>query len=328
MVYNNMYPWLYSLYRKIISFNFRIKNLYFNLIINFSVELGVDNLIFYISKWLFCENLKDNCFCDVCMNCNLLNDNNHPDFYFIRCKNKNICINKLEYFKKKFFCNSYISKFKIVYFSNTNFLTSTSFNSLLKLIEEPPYKIIFIFTCLDSINIPPTIYSRCFYYKLYVPKEKNIISWVKKHNILSLKDISIITAVRLCNYSPIISLDFIKHSWERRLYFINNIYDVIFDSFEKINIFFCDNDFLEKINWLCILLMDIIRYNINNVDDICNVDKLNLIHSLNKKIFLDNIFLIINKIFFFRKNILSVYNFNKNILISNLSFYIYKYINI
>lgn len=73
------------------------------------------------------------------------------------------------------------SKFKIYIIDEVHMLTDSSYNALLKTLEEPPNYVIFILATTEPHKIPPTIMSRCmrFDFKL-VPTEKiaDIISQV------------------------------------------------------------------------------------------------------------------------------------------------------
>lgn len=70
------------------------------------------------------------------------------------------------------------SKYKVYIVDEVHMLTDSSYNALLKTLEEPPSNVIFILATTEPHKIPPTIMSRCmrFDFKLLATKEiANII---------------------------------------------------------------------------------------------------------------------------------------------------------
>ena len=75
------------------------------------------------------------------------------------------------------------SKYKVYIVDEVHMLTDSSYNALLKTLEEPPEYVIFILATTEPHKIPPTIMSRCmrFDFKLVPTKEiADIISSVFK----------------------------------------------------------------------------------------------------------------------------------------------------
>ncbi len=321
------YPWLFDLYKKII-FSGKIKNKNFNLIIHSFYKSNVNNLVLYLSKWILCTNLKFNKCCNSCCNCKLFKKKKNPNFYYLKCKKdlvpniddiKRINLNLLNNL-------SYINLQKVVYISNFNLLSSLCFNSLLKIIEEYPYKIIFIFSCFNMFNIPSTIISRCQYYKIFPPKEKNIIIWLNKYFSLN-KNIEVITSIRLSNNSPLLTIYLLKKMWVYRLNFLNKLNNLFNMNFLDI-LNLLDNNFLNyNLDWLLFLFSDIIKYLLGINKYIVNLDSIVLIDFYSKKISIKNIFVIVNKLFIFIHDLNNVVYINKNIYLYDLSFFLYSKVN-
>ena len=75
------------------------------------------------------------------------------------------------------------SKYKVYIVDEVHMLTDSSYNALLKTLEEPPEYVIFILATTEPHKIPPTIMSRCmrFDFKLVATSEiADIISFVFK----------------------------------------------------------------------------------------------------------------------------------------------------
>ncbi len=327
MIKKKWYPWLTNLYIKIIN----SKLLYCNncsLIISYSCSLGVDLLVFNLVKWIFCIDKKKNNFCDKCYQCNLINFKNHPNFFSLFNKTgKEINICSLKDINNKLLYNISFVKFKVVYLSNYDFSNDFVNNFLLKILEEFYYKIIFIFSCFDYFNIPTTILSRCHKYKLFFPKEEYIYEWIINKKNINLDRKSISTAIRLSNNSPLFSIRLIKNLWVLRL----NLFQLIFKmSINKINFFIEEFDLsILNINifWLLTLFIDVLKYKLKYLYYLYNLDNLNLIIFLSKRICIKNLFLILKSLFFSFNKVNLISNINKKILLYSMLYNIYYFIN-
>ncbi|QJC34219.1 DNA polymerase III subunit gamma/tau [Enterobacteriaceae endosymbiont of Donacia cinerea] len=71
-------------------------------------------------------------------------------------------------------------KYKIYIFDEFHMLSKHSFNALLKILEEPPEYIKFIFATTELQKIPMTIISRCMQFNLKLIKKNIILNQLKK----------------------------------------------------------------------------------------------------------------------------------------------------
>ncbi len=324
----NLYPWLINLYKEIILSNiFKRKN--FGLIINYNTNLNVDNLVINIIKWLFCNYKINYKFCNKCINCNLLNNSNHPNYYCFD-KNSNISLDMVKNINKIFFNNLYISKYKIIYFSNFNFSNKFINNFLLKIIEDSFYNVIIIFSCLSYIKIPNTILSRCYKYIIFSPNENYILNWILNNykNIkLNFNKFKILSSIRISNFSPLLSVYLLEKLWLLRKNFINNINFIFYKNISKYVILFYNNHLLEYyINWFLYILLDILRFNKFKII-YYNIDYIYIIKYLSNLLSINKIFLIIDEIFLFLNDFKNNLNFNKNIFYYKLIYNIFYIIN-
>ena len=122
-----------------------------------------------IAKSANCTEItaKDNIIypCEKCSNCQAFTKGSHPDVIEMDAASRTgvddirEIIESAEYMplmgQKKFFI-----------IDEVHMLSKNAFNALLKLIEEPPSHVIFIFATTEVHKIPPTIISRCQRYDL------------------------------------------------------------------------------------------------------------------------------------------------------------------
>lgn len=122
-----------------------------------------------IAKTVNCQNPvgdQDNIApCEQCNNCISFNEQKHPDIIEIDAASKTsvdeirLIINSSEY-------RPLLGKYKIFIIDEVHMLSKGAFNALLKVLEEPPPHIIFIFATTEVHKIPLTVISRCQRYDL------------------------------------------------------------------------------------------------------------------------------------------------------------------
>src|SRR3989338_4041792 len=64
------------------------------------------------------------------------------------------------------------SKYKIFIIDEVHMLSTSAFNALLKIMEEPPAHVIFVLATTELHKLPETIISRCEHHNFKKPKEE------------------------------------------------------------------------------------------------------------------------------------------------------------
>jgi len=117
----------------------------------------------YYCRLLLCEDLKNGKPCGECRACRNLNSKVHPDVIFPEKSGK---LGGYSVSTAKSVCSdAYVkpnnSDKKIYIFSDCHAMDVRTQNTLLKIIEEPPEHVHFIFTSESKNDFLPTIISRC-----------------------------------------------------------------------------------------------------------------------------------------------------------------------
>lgn len=127
------------------------------------------------SASLFCENYratekKENLTlpCGVCSSCRQFQKNIYPDFYIVERevsektgkKKSVIAIAQIRELLARVSKRAFSSSFKIVIIPESEALSEEASNCLLKILEEPPPRTIFLLISLTSEALLPTILSR------------------------------------------------------------------------------------------------------------------------------------------------------------------------
>ncbi len=98
--------------------------------------------------------------CDECDNCRAIATGDDIDVLEIDGAS-NRGIDEVRELRQNAYYRPTRSRFKIYIIDEVHMLTREAFNALLKILEEPPAHVKFIFATTDPQKIPPTILSRC-----------------------------------------------------------------------------------------------------------------------------------------------------------------------
>lgn len=101
--------------------------------------------------------------CDNCSQCQQYKKGIHPDMVIIKKEDgKNIIsIEQIREMQKRMLKKSFFPIYKITLIEGADNMNIEAANSLLKILEEPPTKTIFILTTDNIQSLPDTIKSRC-----------------------------------------------------------------------------------------------------------------------------------------------------------------------
>ncbi|NCF75523.1 MAG: AAA family ATPase [Xanthomonadaceae bacterium] len=124
-------------------------------------HLGKSLVAKYFIKSLLCEK-KNGFFCDNCISCKEFAHGIYADFYEVGLEEgkKNISIEQIRKVSSKIKNSSFSGNYKIVLIKNAHNLSLPAANSLLKVLEEPKGKMVFILISDNLQKIPLTVRSR------------------------------------------------------------------------------------------------------------------------------------------------------------------------
>lgn len=103
--------------------------------------------------------------CTSCTNCLSLQNEQHPDIIEIDAASRT-GVNDIRNIIQSSEYIPLIGKYKVFIIDEVHMLSKSAFNALLKLLEEPPPHVIFIFATTEVHKIPITVISRCQRYDL------------------------------------------------------------------------------------------------------------------------------------------------------------------
>jgi len=173
--------------KKIINFRNFKKNSHHAYLILGPEKIGKLTLAKNIAQSFLCQSQdKTKGFCGKCHSCLKVVKLEHPDLHIIKPdgqKSSAISIFQIKEIRKSATLTTNLGGFKIFIIDQFDQATIPAQNALLKTLEEPTPKTIFILTASSEKLILPTIISRCQRIKLAPLAKKEIIDYLKeKHS--------------------------------------------------------------------------------------------------------------------------------------------------
>lgn len=121
---------------------------------------GKTSIARIFAKALNCEKGPTADPCGKCSNCTKIRDGHAPDVIEIDAAS-NRGIDEIRDLREKVRYAPIEGRFKVYIIDEVHMLTSEAFNALLKTLEEPPAKVVFILATTEPSKVPITIASRC-----------------------------------------------------------------------------------------------------------------------------------------------------------------------
>ena len=132
-----------------------------------------------VAKSLNCKNGIDNlCRDNLCENCEAITNSSHIDVLELNGADKT-SINDIRDLIEFSRYAPTSSKYKIFIIDEVHQISSSAFNALLKVLEEPPKYLKFILATTEIKKVPVTILSRCQRFDLSRVKSSELLIFIK-----------------------------------------------------------------------------------------------------------------------------------------------------
>jgi DNA polymerase-3 subunit delta' len=125
--------------------------------------------------------------CD-CKACRKILSGNHPDIHRVAPSGGMIRIDRVRELRHSLSLKPYEASLRIVIVEQAQTMNPEASNALLKILEEPPDRTIFILTALTPGDLLPTIASRCINVRFDpVPRRRRAAVWRAKYDLTSVE---------------------------------------------------------------------------------------------------------------------------------------------
>ncbi|MFZ4832808.1 DNA polymerase III subunit delta' [Rouxiella sp. Mn2063] len=257
----NWYPWLNGPYRQLIG-QYQHGRDHHALLLHAAYGMGEDALVYGLSRWLLCQHRDGDKSCGKCHSCHLMIAGNHPDWHVLAPeKGKNtLGVEPIRQLIETLYNYSQQGGAKVIWLAHAEQLTEAAANALLKTLEEPPAKTYFIIGCREPSQLLATLRSRCFYWHLPAPDEAPTAQWISRQ--LPAEPAAITTALRLSAGAPLAALNLLQpESWQQR----QSLFAHLAQGWQQGDLLSLlaslnHEDVAERLQWLCSLLLDAMKW--------------------------------------------------------------------
>ncbi len=189
--------------------------------------IGKKSLSLWLAKILLCENTNtaanQDKSCNSCSACHLFDIFQHPDLHILDYKDEkfadtnNIGIDNIHNLISGLQQTPHMGKMQAVIIYTIEQLTIAASNALLKTLEEPNNKTIFIIISHNIKKVMPTILSRCISINIPHPDKHQGIEWINQnsHNIPD-------TIKNLFAHKPLLSRNYDENIYINTIGFLTN----------------------------------------------------------------------------------------------------------
>lgn len=99
--------------------------------------------------------------CGACRACRKIQSNTHPDVHVISGEGGSLKIDQIRLLQREVNLLPFEGHYRVILIRRFEEATREAANALLKILEEPPSKVILILTALEADELLPTVLSRC-----------------------------------------------------------------------------------------------------------------------------------------------------------------------
>ena len=143
---------------------------------------GAEALAQAMGQYLLCMSPSDKLVCGKCKACHLLDAGTHPDLMTVTAEDKGKQIKVDQVREIAGFVNKTAQQggYKVVVLFPAEDMNTNSANALLKNLEEPAGKTVFILVTKQLSRLLPTIRSRCAMVTTPVPESRLALTWLNE----------------------------------------------------------------------------------------------------------------------------------------------------
>jgi DNA polymerase-3 subunit gamma/tau len=127
--------------------------------------VGKTTLAKILAKAINCQNSKEQDCCNECEHCLVVNKKANLDVIEIDGASYN-GVDGIRELKDTVQYKPHLLKYKVYIIDEVHVLSNNAFNALLKLLEEPPFNVVFVLITSELTKIPKTILSRSQHFHL------------------------------------------------------------------------------------------------------------------------------------------------------------------
>jgi DNA polymerase-3 subunit delta' len=193
-----LYPWQTESWQALQGLRARLPHA---LLLRGAQGIGKLDLALNFARSLLCENPNpDGTACLSCGSCHWFEQDNHPDFRLIqpdalaaaedgedkpggKKPSREISVDQIRDLSSFANLSAHCGGYRIVLIHPTEAMNNNAANSLLKTLEEPADKLLFLLVTHKPQQLLPTILSRCLSFSVHTPSREVGSAWLSRQGV-------------------------------------------------------------------------------------------------------------------------------------------------
>ncbi len=173
--------------------------------------LGPNTLVSRYVSAIMCQSSNDEP-CGFCHACDLIKSHSHPDIHWLKPEEgkSGVGVEQIRQSNRWAQETSQLGGYRIIIIEPAEAMNESASNALLKTLEEPASRCLFVLLSRNSHHLLPTIRSRCEVWSLPMPSEAMVLDWVSRQTHKSVPHY----VAMLNSYLPLTTLRFVNDGWE------------------------------------------------------------------------------------------------------------------
>ncbi|WP_159738322.1 DNA polymerase III subunit delta' [Vibrio atypicus] len=169
--------------------------------------LGAEQLVDLFSRVVMCSNYDSEA-CGFCHSCQLMKSGSHPDFHIVKPEKegKAITVEQIRHCNRQAQESSQLAGTRLFIIEPAEAMNESAANALLKTLEEPSGRCMFLLVTHRANGLLPTITSRCQQWHLASPDSKTVTDWLS----IEAKGEIPVYAAHLNRNAPLSTLEFVE----------------------------------------------------------------------------------------------------------------------
>lgn len=184
----SVYPWQGELWQRLTAERERLPHA---LLLHGSAGIGKRALAMELARWLLCQAPKTDGGCGECPSCQWFAQGGHPDFRLIepaaeaegaeegKKGGKRISVDQVREVVEFLTLSAHQGGWRAVVLQPAEALGVAAANALLKTLEEPPPRTVFLLVSHQPRRLLPTILSRCRKLPVASPEPAVALAWLR-----------------------------------------------------------------------------------------------------------------------------------------------------
>ncbi|WP_162063188.1 DNA polymerase III subunit delta' [Vibrio taketomensis] len=174
---------------------------------------GEEQLVEQFSRAVMCSNFAAEP-CGFCHSCQLMASGSHPDFHWIKPEKegKAITVDQIRHCNRLAQESSQLSGYRIIVIQPADSMNESAANALLKTLETPAEKCLFLLVSSSVSQLLPTITSRCQQWHITPPEAQELAQWLSSQTNQTVAPY----AAHINGNSPLNTLKFVQDGGQQR----------------------------------------------------------------------------------------------------------------